>query len=276
MARSASLRLQDLRAIHCIVGECREMGDDPMVWRRHWLDGVAQLAGAGLANHLETAGGWGGRCVGVADWGWEGGLDRRPWVVIFAELERVGPMFAPMIEPYRAAADRIDGAALSRPDLLGDDDWYRSAYFDLHRQVGCDVMLYSYRPLDEPGEMSGVILTRPMGERDFSARQKAIVAEAHAQIAPLLGGPLARFVEPAPSQLPPRRRQVLRCLLEGDGNKQVAARLGISRHTANEHTKAIFRHFDVASRAELLARWVRRGWGARCAWTDGTKSAAGS
>ena len=87
-------------------------------------------------------------------------------------------------------------------------------------------------------------------------------------LAPLVGGPLAWFAEPQPSQLPPRVRQVLRCLLEGDGDKQAAARLGISPHTVNVHTKAIFRHFGVQSRAELLARWVRRGWGGRCAWID--------
>ena len=81
-----------------------------------------------------------------------------------------------------------------------------------------------------------------------------------ASLAPLVGGPLARFTEPRPSALPPRARAVLRCLLEGDADKQIAARLGISRLTVNVHTKVIYKHFGVSSRAELLARWVRRGW----------------
>ena len=55
---------------------------------------------------------------------------------------------------------------------------------------------------------------------------------------------------------------MLRCLLEGDSDKQVAARLRLSPATVNEYTKRIYRHFRVTSRAELLARWVRRGWGA--------------
>ena len=63
-------------------------------------------------------------------------------------------------------------------------------------------------------------------------------------------------------------REVLRCLLEGDSDKQVAARLKMSKHTANGHTKAIFAHFGVSGRAELLARWLRRGWGRRLAWSD--------
>jgi DNA-binding NarL/FixJ family response regulator len=68
--------------------------------------------------------------------------------------------------------------------------------------------------------------------------------------------------------LPPRVRQVLRCLLEGDGDKQIAVRLGLTRHTVNQYTKLLFRHFGVASRTELLARWVRRGFPAGFAWED--------
>ena len=56
--------------------------------------------------------------------------------------------------------------------------------------------------------------------------------------------------------------------LEGDTDKQAAARLGLTRHTVNQYAKLLFRHFGVRSRAELLARWVRRGWGGRFAWAD--------
>jgi DNA-binding CsgD family transcriptional regulator len=90
-----------------------------------------------------------------------------------------------------------------------------------------------------------------------------------AMVAPLVGDSLARFHEPAPADLSPRLRQVLRRLLEGDSDKQIAARLRISWYTVNQYTKIVYRHFGVQGRAELLARWVKRGWGARCAWADG-------
>jgi hypothetical protein len=61
---------------------------------------------------------------------------------------------------------------------------------------------------------------------------------------------------------------VLRCLLEGDSDKQVGLRLGLPRHTVNQYAKQIFAHFGVGSRAELLARWVRRGWGGRFVWAE--------
>jgi DNA-binding CsgD family transcriptional regulator len=61
---------------------------------------------------------------------------------------------------------------------------------------------------------------------------------------------------------------VLRCVLDGDGDKQVAARLRISVYTVNQYVKLIFRHFGVRSRAELMARWVRRGWANGFTWAE--------
>ena len=56
------------------------------------------------------------------------------------------------------------------------------------------------------------------------------------------------------SGLAPRLRQVLACLFEGDSEKQIAARLRISRHTVHEYLRRLHRLFDVSSRGELLAR----------------------
>jgi DNA-binding CsgD family transcriptional regulator len=110
---------------------------------------------------------------------------------------------------------------------------------------------------------------RVVGRPDFTAREKAVVREAAAIVAPLVGGPLGRYQDASPAELAPRARQVLRFLLEGDGDKQIVARLGISPHTVNQHTKEIYKHFGVRARPELLARWVRRGWGGGFAWADG-------
>jgi DNA-binding CsgD family transcriptional regulator len=75
------------------------------------------------------------------------------------------------------------------------------------------------------------------------------------------------------SPTPPRwacrpARQILACLLEGDGDKQVATRLNISRFTVNQYTKMIFQHFGVQSRPELLARWIRRGHRLPFTWAE--------
>jgi len=61
------------------------------------------------------------------------------------------------------------------------------------------------------------------------------------------------------AQLRPREQQTLELLLAGMPAKQIADRLGISVHTANQYTKSIFRCFGVGSRAALLARLLGRG-----------------
>jgi len=57
-------------------------------------------------------------------------------------------------------------------------------------------------------------------------------------------------------ELPLSRRQSEVCVLlaSGASNDAIAERLGISRHTANEHGRWIYHRLDVHSRAELLSR----------------------
>jgi len=59
------------------------------------------------------------------------------------------------------------------------------------------------------------------------------------------------------SPLSPRQRQTLDLLLAGRSEKEIAAKLSISRHTVHAYVKMLYKRFDVSSRAELLARWVK-------------------
>lgn len=59
------------------------------------------------------------------------------------------------------------------------------------------------------------------------------------------------------NDLSPRLRQTLVGLLQGDSEKQVAFKLRLSPHTVHVYVKSLYRRFNVASRGELLARWVR-------------------
>lgn len=260
MARSARLRLRDLRDIHRLVNECRELGDDALAWRRHLLGGLGHAAGALVAAEYEGVFEPVFAPDGVLDWGWDAGGDRRYFDAMNREFARLGFDFTPMYRAYLTATAAGRGPCLTRADVLRDDDWYRNDYFrDYHRPAGGDAILYCMLGL-QGGRSTGVALTRADGEPDFSPRDRAVVLEAHRAVAALIGGPLAGYADPAPSALPPRTRQVLRCLLEGDSDKQVARRLGLATVTVNQHTKRIFTHFRVNSRTELLARWVRRGW----------------
>jgi DNA-binding CsgD family transcriptional regulator len=267
MAASKRLRLEDLRAIHRLVDDCRALGDDPVRWRRHLLAELCRRLGAAVGVEYNPK--WEPFEVnGVVDVGWEeSGLDRAGFEGANAEFARHGFGYNPMVGAYFAAVRRGVGPALTRADVLSDSVWYRSAYYrNYHGSSGADAMLYDLAGAGGQQFSSGLVLVRPEGAPDFPAGARLFVHETHAAVVPLIGGPLAAIDEPSPADLPPRVRAVLRCLLEGDSDKQIAARLGISRYTVNEYVKVIFAHFGVATRMELLARWIRRGWGSRFAW----------
>ena len=57
-----------------------------------------------------------------------------------------------------------------------------------------------------------------------------------------------------------REAQVLRMMADGLGNKQIAARLDLSDHTAKFHVAQILAKLGAGSRAEAVAIGMRRGW----------------
>jgi DNA-binding CsgD family transcriptional regulator len=63
--------------------------------------------------------------------------------------------------------------------------------------------------------------------------------------------------DPGPA-LTPREIEVLTALAGGLGNKAVARRLGISPHTVKFHIEQLFRKLDAATRAEAVAKGLRR------------------
>jgi two-component system, NarL family, nitrate/nitrite response regulator NarL len=57
-----------------------------------------------------------------------------------------------------------------------------------------------------------------------------------------------------------REREILALLADGLANKQIAARLGISKNTVKTHLELLFDKLGVSSRAEAVATGVRRGF----------------
>jgi DNA-binding CsgD family transcriptional regulator len=56
-----------------------------------------------------------------------------------------------------------------------------------------------------------------------------------------------------------REREILALLAAGLGNKQIAARLGISTNTVKTHLELLFDKLGVSNRAEAVAVGIRRG-----------------
>ncbi len=64
---------------------------------------------------------------------------------------------------------------------------------------------------------------------------------------------------PLTEELTPREREVLQLLAEGQSNKEIARRLGISEHTVKFHVNAILGKLNAQSRTEAVVRATRLG-----------------
>jgi DNA-binding CsgD family transcriptional regulator len=267
IARSQRIRSSDVLAIREAVGECRELGDSAGVWRGHLAAAAARLTGGDLVLNGEIAGAWGPNrtSLGTGDWGWDNGFNPR---ILATALTEFGgnPWYDTAMN---AAIDRAKGGGTThvRREIIADNDWYPClCYQVVHRPLRVEHQIYSFTRLAGSDDTcSGVLVFRAIGSPEFGERERAVVAALHATVTAELGGGLARFFDPDPAALSPRVRDVLRCVLEGDGDKQIAARLRISIFTVNQSVKTIFRHFGVQSRAERpvdqagLGRSVRVG-----------------
>ncbi len=98
---------------------------------------------------------------------------------------------------------------------------------------------------------------------DISADQLAAALQAaaaglvvlHPTEIPAASQSLAELPEP----LTRREREVLQMLAAGLANKEIAARLNISDHTAKFHVAAILGKLGAATRTEAVALGIRRG-----------------
>jgi DNA-binding CsgD family transcriptional regulator len=147
----------------------------------------------------------------------------------------------------------------TRQQIVSDTEWYRSVVFNEYRRPGkIDHQLTSvYQTFDDSAH-SAITVVRALGERDFSPRGRQLLNFFHAELGPLIGRALVSTTEPSPVKLSPRLQQTLACLLEGDSEKQIADRLDLSHATTHQYVTALYRHFGVGSRAQLMAYVLKR------------------
>lgn len=258
MPKAELLRATDVRDAYRLIGECRDVGSDPALWQMHMVTGLARIFG-------ETASGGEGTLTGagvVPLAHFDVGFDPRERRTYLEYMEQNGAA----IDPFVRALHQRPGRAITgtRSGTIPDDEYFRSPVVDRYlRPSNVHHRLASTHPTTG-GAISFLHLHRARPNRDFSGRERARLEFFHAEIGPLIGRALVSAAEPTPDALPPRLRQTLQCLIQGDSEKQVAARLHVQRTTVHEYVMALYRRFGVHSRAQLLAHVVKRmgrpGW----------------
>ena len=264
MGHSQRVRLRDMRDVYRLIGECREVGRDAVRWNRRLAEGACRLMGAAFGATGEAH--WTGvpralqRVWGPIE---HGGLDER------ARLQYLQYTSQNLNEPdpiYENLA-RARGTLVtrSRGQLLDDRRWYASEYCEGYRRVtGCDDFMCSLHALKGPGSVSMITISRAVGDHPFGTRDRRLLHILHCELGELIAaGVLTRGVDGCArtdgGHLSPRMAQTLERLMDGDSEKQVALRLGLSRPTVHQYITALYRHFRVCSRGELMALWVRGG-----------------
>lgn len=123
-------------------------------------------------------------------------------------------------------------------------------------ETNIEHMIFVLYPLGE-GVISGIGLHRRPGREAYTPRERAIVHAVTGQIDWLhRAGTEVPANTPDLARLSPRLSETLLYVLAGEGRKQIAKRLGLSEHTVGDYFKALYRHFAVTSRAELLAKFI--------------------
>jgi DNA-binding CsgD family transcriptional regulator len=265
MAKADLLRVQDVRGAYRLIGECRDLGSDPALWQTRLFEGLFRLFGEAAASGGE------GRLVGthgaIAPFShFHSGFDAKDLRTYHSYMREGGPAVDPFIRAFPRVRDRA--VTHTRRQIVPDHVYHRSPVFGRYFQPGnVGPRLASIFPTPGSDTISLLHLHRPPQARDFSSRERGLLEFFHGEIGALVGRALISAAEPTPESLSPRLRQTLACLVKGDTEKQVAARLGLSGATLHEYVTALYRRFGVNSRGQLLAHVLKRV--ARPQWRDG-------
>lgn len=156
-----------------------------------------------------------------------------------------------------------------REEVVNDRDWNRDR---INREVLAPLGI-GHRLIGASATASGaesyLIFDRGDGGRGFGARERDVLAFflrgstlLHREMLQMHG--LLNAFRP----LSPRERDVLRLLLTGISEKELAKALKLTPATTHQYVVAVLRNFGVHSRAELMAQWLRRLTPAPIAPTD--------
>lgn len=263
MGRSQRLQLTDVTGVFQLVGECRELWADADAWQAHLVRGACRLTGTSVGSFTES---WlspdrkSTVIYDEIDLGWRDERARSYRQSMFRKHpNRVA--FLPRV--YRLAARALQSpertATALRPEIRPDSEWYRSGmYNDYYRPAYIDGCVMSFSVNPHSGHLVTLWTAQDRTDPVPGERAKSVMTLLNATVAPLVGVELSARRQGGVRGLSPRLRQVLKCILAGESEKQVAETLQLTRHTVHQYVGMLYRHFEVASRSELLAYFVRR------------------
>jgi DNA-binding CsgD family transcriptional regulator len=246
MAEPRRLRLSDVRSVFRVIGEVREHGGEPKIWRPHMVKRLCKLFGAEIVVssevHAQTSKTPGKLKLIDIGWGCDG--EENVWE-IHSERDDEN------LEAWRIAAGQVpeaqaaaasNGAAVEVPVR------------PIKPVYGGKSFVLSQCPLPHINAVDQLGVHRAFGEAPFSSAEHRLIRLFHTELGRLWRKDVLRAAKDPHHDLPPRLSQTLTELLAGRSEKEIAARLELSRHTIHNYVKALHQRFEVSSRGELLAK----------------------
>ena len=176
----------------------------------------------------------------------------RVWIDTPSEVTRAG---------FEALLDGDDFAIVEsagEADVIIRDGWPEPP----GPADGAPVVVLSDEPLSAHALGPGVMAVLPRSAPLVQITAALIAASAGLVTMPAASSPgIAQLPMDEISQevLTPRETEVLEMLAEGLSNKEIAARLNISDHTAKFHVNSILSKLRAGTRTEAVMRGIRRG-----------------
>jgi DNA-binding CsgD family transcriptional regulator len=257
MSKTTQPSAAALRAVFRLFHECCELGDDFITWRRHANEGIAKLIG-----------------------GFQGFNGVMPLpidpsdikVLVYVPHGLSDPKFERQWVQYVSAGDlrndpitpeiiRLSNRWFSRTreQLCDTKSWYRSEYFnEFRRPMRSDDTIYSQVIISSSKVAAHIGFTRELGDRPFNDRHRRILSLFMHELGHLWRSADQTAAQDHGAGLSPRLIEVLDRLHTGDGEKQIALRIGLSRGTVHKYVTALYRRFGASSRPELTEKAIPR------------------
>jgi DNA-binding CsgD family transcriptional regulator len=252
--RRHRLSVTDVRALLRLCNDLHGGSPDPEARKRRLLEGLRRLIEADHAS-----------AVVAAFSGHDGRRGAKPAVIslVHAGAADTAPVGHPEHDglpwaAYRGLRRRPDRRTREKSADRLPPDYCTAARASRPAQRGAaggGDRVHSFLPQADDRLVACLTVARAPGSPRFSPRERSMVCALHAEAEWVYRAELVR-VSPATRGLSPRQLDALRHLLTGKSEKQIAADLGVSYNTLHHYVKALYRHFGVTSRIEMLARWA--------------------
>lgn len=216
----------------------------------YWVGGVRVVKGD--RTRLDPMSGWrvGAAHLLYAD---EAALQRKKQAMREPDENDVGDTTVQLI----AKAGEFRAYTMKSGTLLSVDAFKKTDHYNFfYRQAGVEDRIWVVFPVSKDAESYFCIDTYEKGrcftqdELEFTSQILRGIKWFHRQL--LLSHGLGICLEP----LTPSERRVKQCLLSGDSEKEIAAKLSLSPGTVHQYAVRIYRKFGVKGRTEFMSLWL--------------------